>query len=59
MESVSQLRTFRKTLPSVATLDDTVREAMMLEARKLLLDLEQPQDVIARLGFRVLKLPKS
>lgn len=54
MEALTKLKELRQQLPTQDPEDVAVREEMLTEARKLLLDLERPHHTVERVGFQVL-----
>lgn len=53
MTALEQLRQLRLSLPPATAENVDVREEMLDEARKLLLDLEREDNVVERLSFQV------
>ena len=52
MLTVQHLSALRESLPPDTTENADLREDLMVEARKLLLSLERPDNVVERIGFQ-------
>lgn len=53
MDSLTVLKQLREQLPPDVPANVDVREEMLAEARRLLLDLERPQNTVNRVGLQV------
>lgn len=51
--AIEQLRQLRRSLPPATAENVDLREEMLNEARKLLLDLEREDNLVERLSFQV------
>ena len=52
-EALTQLQSLRRSLPHPNNQDQSIREELLIEARKLLLSLERPHNVVERICFQV------
>ena len=52
-EALLRMRDMQITLPSLLEENPDVREELLAESRKLLLSLERPDNVVARICFQV------
>ena len=53
MTTLEQLQLIRQNLPPAIPENVVARENLLVEARKLLLDLERPDNVVERVCFQV------
>ncbi|KAL9108566.1 MAG: hypothetical protein Q9227_006652 [Pyrenula ochraceoflavens] len=55
MDSVTALRQLRQRLPAPTPQNVNLREDMLTEARKLMIDLERPDNTLLRIGYQLVE----